>query len=214
MQLIDVLDKCYVVHVRGTPTSGKTILATMLDNRLKAEGRDTVFVQNWPWKEFGHRYKAALVHAALETKLELDPNRLNSYTNVVFIIDEAQKTYRYEDFWQVFIKGRSLSEWGSKICLFSSYGNPVTGSLDHSEGSAPVHFGPQQRVGITPSLVPFGTRFGLFFTADEFEDVVDRHNKNHLNPLPLDAGAKAYLYKITNGHPGAVTALLTVWKEV
>lgn len=87
-----------VMHVRGTPTSGKTILATMLASRLKAEGRDTVFIKSWPWKEFGHRYEAALVDAAFKNKLELDPNRLDSYTNAAFIMDEAQKTYRYEDF--------------------------------------------------------------------------------------------------------------------
>ncbi|KAF8543127.1 hypothetical protein BDD12DRAFT_802326 [Trichophaea hybrida] len=81
---------------------------------------------------------------------------LCEYPNVVFLIDEAQETYKHKDFWMGFIKARSGRFWGTKICLFSSYGSPANGPVDYLNNSAPIHLGVQRRVGITLSLVNRG----------------------------------------------------------
>ena len=72
---------------------------------------------------------------------------------------------------------------------------------------APVHLGAKQCVGTTPPLVDGGSQFGLFYTMGKFEDVMKRHNECSAGPLPLSAEAKFYLFRMTNGHPGAVGGL-------
>jgi predicted AAA+ superfamily ATPase len=89
-QLIEILDSEFVAHVRGTLVSGKTTMAMLLVERLEKEGRKVVFIRTWLWDQYGDHYRAALVDEATKQNLDLDPSKLNSYLNAVFIIDNAQ----------------------------------------------------------------------------------------------------------------------------
>ena len=212
-ELIGILDAYYVAHVRGTPTSGKSTMARLLRDHLEDAGRKVVFVRSWPPGPRGEDYATVLVDVA-KPCLSLDPKNLGDHNDTVFIIDEAQQTYIHTNFWLEFIKERSGSRWGTKVCLFASYGSPTTGPVDYPDNSAPVYLGFPQRVGITPSLVDTGPQFGLFYTMDEFEDVLKRHNEYSTTPLPLSAEAKLYLFRMTNGHPGAVDGLIGLLQMV
>ncbi|KAF8544264.1 hypothetical protein BDD12DRAFT_816430 [Trichophaea hybrida] len=46
--LAEMLDQSNVVHVRGTPASGKTTLARILRSYFLKRGVSTVFIPGWP----------------------------------------------------------------------------------------------------------------------------------------------------------------------
>lgn len=48
----------------------------------------------------------------------------------------------------------------------------------------------------------------LFYTPEEFTDVVQRLNSSFTCPMALTADAIDYLFQISNGHPAAVQALM------
>ncbi|KAK2735607.1 hypothetical protein FQN55_002191 [Onygenales sp. PD_40] len=143
-----MLKKHIVVQVRGTPTSGKTVLARLLHERVKMEtDLRPVYIQ---WLEDGRS-------GAYEDKLQawsggaLGRNFLAD-KNLVLIVDEAQSSYEQLDFWIGCVK----------------YYVAVT-----IPGSAPVTLEPFQRVSLTHQVnQPYNVC--LFLTPDEFEDVCSR----------------------------------------
>src|SRR3954454_21423099 len=72
----------------------------------------------------------------------------------------------------------------------------------------PIQFGPSQRISITASHFTGNGHVCLFYNQEEFEDVVSRRCSDPTSKFELDPAARAYLYGITNGHPGATDALL------
>jgi hypothetical protein len=218
-QLAALLDEKRVVHVRGTPSSGKTTLAHLLkDHYIKRKER-VVYINGW------HNTKEKIVPAAhflaanytpvmeLHGYDRIDPDTLIHH-NIIFLIDEAQHSYRDEDFWLGIIKTQSGRWSGIRICLFSAYGSPAAGSDNYSYGNTPVQFGPHQRVSITISRLLYAPQFSLFYNPEEFQDVVKKFCSNPTMPFMLNSAACDYLYSITSGHPGAVKALLTFFFEV
>jgi hypothetical protein len=107
------------------------------------------------------------------------------------LIDEAQQTYHDK-----VIKKQSGRPNGVRIALFSSFGSPTEGLHDYSNGSAPVHFGVQQRVSIVVSSLPSASQFSLFYSFEEFEDVAHKYStdpaiwtaklRNICTPLRVD----------------------------
>ncbi|KAA8895072.1 hypothetical protein FN846DRAFT_971410 [Sphaerosporella brunnea] len=101
-KLWDQLCKARVVHVRGTPTTGKSTLALLLKSYV---------VNNFPHiKVFCVSWPASLTP---ETSYQAPLNRLigrSPYdeilndSDMVFIIDEAQNSYAFESLWNDFIK--------------------------------------------------------------------------------------------------------------
>ena len=204
-KLATILDERRVVHVRGTPSSGKTTLAHLLFDYYDRRGEPVVFLNGWhnasepttylisQCEAYG--YSGIGRHALLKT-------------NIVFIFDEAQQSYDDSSLWLGIIKTQSGNSAGPKICIFSSYGSPTTGPTKYPLGSTPIHFGAKQRISITPSLFADNGHVCLFYSQEEFEDVVSRACSNPTRTFALDPAACEYLYSITNGHPGATTALL------
>ena len=204
-KLATILDEERVVHVRGTPSSGKTTLAILLQNYYSGNGEPVVFLNGW------HNVSRPTTHLISECAAN-GYSGIDRFTllksNIVFIFDEAQQSYNDLDLWVGIIKTQSGSLSGPKICLFSSYGSPATGPIQYPLGSTPIHFGARQRISITPSSFADNGRVCLFYSQQEFEDVVSRTCSNPTRTFDLDPAAREYLYSITNGHPGATTALL------
>ncbi|KAL2802486.1 hypothetical protein BJX63DRAFT_414925 [Aspergillus granulosus] len=127
----------------------------------------------------------------------------------IILIDEAQTSYGDSKFWNRIIKSllnEDLNFRDIRVCLFSSYGSPSTGV--ECVYYTPAHLGPQQRVTLT--IQPKGPAISLFFTVPEAYDAMDhivarRHPKVHTT---LDDDAKAYLFSLTNGHPGGIKSML------
>ena len=201
-KLATMLDDERVIHVRGTPSSGKTTLAHLLLNYYGRRGSPVVFINGWDniSDPIGHLISQCEVHGYSG----IDRHNL-SCKDVTFIFDEAQQSYRNSNLWLGIIKTQSGGYGGPKICLFSSYGSPATGPTKYPFGSTPIHFGAEQRVSLTPSA---SVEVCLFYSREEFKDVVRRACSNPTRVFALDPDACEYLYSITNGHPGATAALL------
>jgi len=205
-KLATILDEKRVIHVRGTPCSGKTILAMLLWGYYHKRRERVIFLNGW------HNVSNPRIHLVDECKRHgyygVEPHTL-TYANVVFILDEAQQSYDNSDLWSGIIKTQSGRQSGLRICLFSSYGSPSTGPTQYPPRSTPLQFGPSQRISITASRFVENGRVCLFYNREEFEDVVSRKCSHPTNKFELDSAARDYLYSITNGHPGATDALLT-----
>jgi hypothetical protein len=90
-----------------------------------------------------------------------------------------------------------------------SYFYPLT--VASCSGSAPVHFTTDQRVSIR-RLSQTNSNVSLYFTYDEFDDVIERLRKYCLdsesNSFRLSPELVEYIWEFTNGHPGGLRAVL------
>jgi hypothetical protein len=199
-----------VVHVRGTPASGKSTLARLLEQYVIKKRPDLlVYRFSWPSTFPDGFWPGSQYHTLLNsiTKRPLDQNdwwRMQ----VLLIIDEAQGSYEYISLWNDLIKGLSPTS-GPLIALFSSYGSPSNLPLGDARTPTPIYFRPDQRISIRRSSQ--NPNLALLFSQTELSDVVERVCKFHsrhgqaflLSPELID-----YVWKITNGHPAGVRAVL------
>jgi hypothetical protein len=204
VKLASLLEKTRVVHVRGTPSSGKTTLATLLADHYRQNKQKAVVIRRWT-KTFDpleylveHCDKAGYVVTSSEI---LDKN-------IVIILDEAQTSYVDDLLWLGPIKTQSGQLSGLSFCLFASYGSPTSGAPEYPPQCTPVHLGAAQRVSLTISSDQFAPDISLFFREEEFKDAVDRLCSNPSIGLDLDSAARKYLFLMTNGHPGATTGIV------
>ncbi|KAI9371775.1 hypothetical protein BJX61DRAFT_510218 [Aspergillus egyptiacus] len=218
-KLADLIDSQKVVHVRGTPASGKTTLARLLQKYYKAKKRNSIFIDTWreldEYPSAGDDpYLQAWSKLDRMLRTRFDPNMDYLAPGTILIIDEAQKSYSDIIFWNSIIKPR-LSRDGLDIrfCLFCSYGSPLSGvdrELSTAISFTPAHFTPAQRVTLTPQSCASSPSIGLFFTRSEFTDAAQQliANPSFQEKFTLSKDAQDYLFSLTNGHPGGVSAVL------
>ncbi|EAL88434.1 hypothetical protein AFUA_1G07240 [Aspergillus fumigatus Af293] len=217
-KLADLIDSQKVVHVRGTPASGKTTLARLLQQYYKAKKRNSIFIDTWreldEYPSVGDDLHAwSKLDRMLRTRFDSNMDYLAPGT--ILIIDEAQRSYSDTLFWNSIIKPR-LSHEGLDIsfCLFCCYGSPLTGvdmELDTDiRAFTPAHFKLAQRVTLTPQSHPSSPPIGLFFTRSEFTDAAQRLTANSRlqEKFTLRPDAEDYLFSLTNGHPGGLSSVL------
>jgi hypothetical protein len=206
--LWDQIQQVGVVHVRGTPASGKSTLAFLLDEYVRETSDINTYIFSWP---LGFE-KAGLSKTSPYLNKITNDRRDNWFgRKELLIIDEAQGSYGYTSLWNDFIKGSGPGLY-PLIVLFSSYGSPSDRPLGTQ---ALVSFQPSQRVSIR--CTPQNPNLGLFFNRAEFDDVVQRVCKSygqhgqafHPSPELVD-----YVWEITNGHPAGVHAVLDYLAEV
>lgn len=203
--LAQLLEAYRVIHVRGTPSSGKTTLARLLLNHYIYRSKPVVLIDGW------HNVPDPTTHLVERSILSgyVGVTPINLLTlDIVFLIDEAQQSYQDSRLWLGIIKTQSLRPSGPKICIFSSYGSPATGPTQYPHGSTPIHFGVEQRVSISVSSIPGAPSICLFYNEEEFSEVVRLRCASPTHKFVMDPTAIDYFYLITNGHPGAVTSLL------
>lgn len=205
-----------VVHVRGTPASGKTTLANLLAQRLKNTHR-VVFIENWGISPLSSTdYLVSRAHRAGYLDVTKDDFFGRRHDNLIFIIDEAQVTYVDTLLWYTAIKTRIGLFSGPSFCLFSSYGSPNTGapSFNYPVATTPPILRKEQRVSLT---IPAGSqmpKISLFYTTSEFKDVIARFCQQPSVDFTLAEDLQNHLYSFTDGHPGIVHALLTFIQSV
>ncbi|KAL4788605.1 hypothetical protein BJX76DRAFT_1427 [Aspergillus varians] len=205
------VDSQNVIHIRGTPASGKTVLSELLRDYYLENHRNVFLLEIWkslesfpgndPWTQFAlllrQRYPGYSLKDFLAPK-------------TIILVDEAQASYTDYSFWNTIIKERRSGEGKDiKICLFCSYGSPLTGLEVDRVWFTPVNFGPAQRITLTPQPGEDSPKLGLFFTPDEFaEAVLLLTTHKYDEKFTIDDEAISYLYELTNGHPGGVTSLV------
>ena len=132
-------------------------------------------------------------------------------------MDEAQKTYSDTVLWNTIFKARQKSFYiyNFRLCLFCSYGSPGTGS--DQTFFTPVPLFNKQRISLTPQSQPGSPSIGLFYSKEEFKDVVSRFIRflsKQKEKFNFDEGALDYIFVLSGGHPGAVESLVNVIFEV
>lgn len=219
-KLAAAVDSQNVIHICGTPASGKTVLSQLLRDYYLMKDRVVFLLESWeplkasqsgdPWTRFGLHLQQR--YPEFDTTWKSVPAR------TVILIDEAQNSYRDTYFWNTVIKSRRSGEGKDiKICLFCSYGSPSAGveEDDNEHGFTPVTFGPAQRITLTPQPGKDSPKIGLFYTEDEFREVVSLLTKKKFDePFTIDKSAMDYMYDLTNGHPGGVTAIVEFLQSV
>jgi hypothetical protein len=205
-KLAELVDKYKVIHVRGTPASGKSTLAQLLKEHYWDKKELALVVPNWATAS-GSAISYLIRHREESGFGRVTLNDFYSQ-NIVFIIDEAQSSYHDATLWGDVLK--FISDQGSqvRICLFSSHGSPSTGTDELPNYITPVKLAPEQRVSITILPAPMAPDIGLFYTKEEFNDAVHRICSSQMEPFSLESSASEYLFAITSGHPGAVSGLL------
>ncbi|KAF8538424.1 hypothetical protein BDD12DRAFT_885202 [Trichophaea hybrida] len=113
-----------------------------------------------------------------------------SHTDIVLIFDEGQMSYGDQGLWLGFVKTQNRRREGPKIYIYTSYGSPSGGPSDFAEGTLLSFLGVNQRVSITVSPMGNSPRISLFYSRDEFDDVVRRLYADLRRPLPLHTDAK------------------------
>ncbi|EYE94373.1 uncharacterized protein EURHEDRAFT_457856, partial [Aspergillus ruber CBS 135680] len=96
-ELAAILDEVNIVHVHGTPASGKTYLSELLRDHYCKEGRKAFLITEWeklnpknPWGSL----------------IKLDPFWVLT-SNTVILVDEAQMTYNDAVLWNTILKKKS-----------------------------------------------------------------------------------------------------------
>jgi hypothetical protein len=212
-KLFELIKARRVVHVRSTPTSGKTVLAGLLFKYIESKHRDfnPIFITwrlygtadrgNASWMNFLCKFSGGLV----KQKTFYDSK------DVIFIIDEAQLSYKDKPFWvdclkswKDYISSREDEKSGPYFVLFSSFGSPSSITLE-IDGSSPVDLAHNQRVSLLPATdgVP---GLGVCFTFEEVKDVCSALIA-HRN-FTVHEDVLKYLFELANGHAGLTRGLL------
>jgi hypothetical protein len=135
----------FFISVRGTPGSGKSVLAGLLRRYINGIEPDTevVFFDAWP------------ENLPVQTTL-----------NMILILDEAQTTYWDKNFWSKF-KNPGLQDM--RVVAFASHGSSGYTGADNA---TPMWIGMEQRVGLARVDCGDGILVGLLFTREEFNALV------------------------------------------
>lgn len=208
-KIATLLNQEKIIHIRGTPASGKSLLANFLYEYFFSRGQEVYLIDEWP----KDRKETALelVLAACLPEGHRDVAKLIQ-SNLILILDEAQYTYRDPALWYKFLKvagGNAKPMDSVKVCLLSSYGSPTTGAphTDYPESIIPPVFSNNQRISLVHSSEPESPNISLFFTKEEYSDVVNRYCKMAKEYVISDDLAD-YIFMTTNGHPRMVMVIM------
>ncbi|KAH0558586.1 hypothetical protein GP486_004759 [Trichoglossum hirsutum] len=201
-----------VVHIRGTPASGKTILSLLLREYVEKE------VSNLPvlltsWNRVAHLPTNTAYDELLSEAFKIYQKKDWRSLRALIIIDEAQMTYAYGSLWADLIKNITPTS-GLKIALFASYGSPRNSPLITFNTATtiitPMILNTDQRISIRRSSR--NPNLGLFFSYTEFKDVVARVCEYcvRAGAFLLSTETVEYIWEITNGHPAGVRVMLDV----
>lgn len=135
-------------------------------------------------------------------------------TRYLLIIDEAQNSYRKQDFWLDYIKTISETNFTGKpyVLLLSSWGSPSEQPITHVNSTAAT-FEPEKRMSIQPSK---WFPIGLYFTKEEFCGFVRLYaeefevKENGKFKMIFNMNTVDFLYEFTSGHPGMSSAMMTL----
>jgi len=214
--LWELVQRTQVLHVRGTPASGKTVLAGLLQQHVRNTSPNVqVYLFTWNPAHFsskgldiGSEYDELLNCATKQ------PKPLGDWRNVqntLLLIDEAQLSYKYNGLWNNFIKYICGARYGPLVVLFSSYGSPSDSPIprDPELTPTPVEFGDEQRVSIRP-LYRNNPNISLYFTPAEFDEVVARICGLYANQQPFNPSPELieHIWELCNGHPGGTVTIL------
>jgi hypothetical protein len=208
--LWDRVQQVGVVHVRGTPASGKSTLSKLLGQYVRRQKPGLqVLWSSWPIPLSSGLDQSSQHYDILNCVFKRPAHTVWEKIQALIIIDEAQASYAFVNVWNAFIKTITPSS-GPKVVLFSSYGSPSEQPLGSDIPTpTPIYFRSDQRISIRRSSQ--NPDLALLFSRTEFDDVVERvckHYSQYGQAFHLSLELVDYLWEITNGHPAGVRAVL------
>lgn len=208
-EIATLLNQEKIIHIRGTPASGKSLLANFLYEYFFSRGQEVYLIDEWPRDR-----KETALELVLAACLPEGHRNIAELiqSDLILILDESQYTYYDSALWYKFLKiagGNAKPMNSVKVCLLSSYGSPTTGAphIDYPESITPPVFSNNQRISLVRSSEPGSPGISLFFTKEEYSDVVKRYCKMAKEYVISDDLAE-YIFMATNGHPGLVMAIM------
>jgi hypothetical protein len=193
--VLNISTPSYTLQVRGTPASGKSMLARYLAHHIYQQEPSTtiIFITVWypeavngDWQRY------------LRVKYGWVPGQ-----RTIFIFDDAQTSYQDTDLWLQFFK--ELPRHNTDFAIaFASYGSP-TSRIDI--GGTPFIVTDSQRVTLRHTNNDGLGTVGLLFSELEFNELVVKKF-----PPPLGHSFDPLLLKdifqLSGGHVGAIHELL------
>jgi len=191
----------YLLQIRGSPGSGKTIILKLLRKHILNVDPSAVVRVTWSWL----KDKAPTNYdARLSAQLPGIADQEEEITEKTYILfDNGQDTYWDTELWENFFKDHQQRRNGYRIVLFCSYGSAGKRILDYQHGTPGV-VRPTARISLRPNTILSDHEpVGLLLNREEFDDVVGRSAEVLLDPALQD-----FIFETTGGHVGAVTAVL------
>lgn len=207
-----LINERQVVHIRGTPATGKSTLAHLLAMYVsKIEPQLEVYHVCWP--EASRNLPETAPYSYLLNYLARRSQNSQDwmYINGLLIIDEAQASYRHSSLWNDLIKFLEPG-FGLKIALFSSYGS-ASALVEEALTSTPLKLYPSQRVSLKRSPEPRDVC--LLLPKDEFNDLAHRRCLSYgcSQPFLPSAPVIRHLFSVTKGHAAAAVCVLDILSE-
>lgn len=210
--LWDLIKRRQVVHIRGTPATGKSTLAHLLARHVSIlEPELEVYHLCWP-ESFDYLLKST-PYSYLLNDLAHRSQDCDDWMDIegLLIIDEAQASYRYSSLWNDLIKFLEPG-FGLRVALFSSYGS-ASALVQEASTLTPLKLNSNQRVSLKrfvehPDLC-------LLLSHDEFHDLVYRRCLSYGDSQPFRPSAELieHLFGMTQGHAAASACVLEILSE-
>ncbi|KAJ7940230.1 hypothetical protein B0H13DRAFT_1937138 [Mycena leptocephala] len=196
-----------ILHIRGTPGSGKTVLSKLLFNHIvsQLQGDLVTLLGLWSRPRDGNATIAEALARAKQHGDSVDLEKHNTHHHWL-IFDEAQSTYSDASLWSTLFKDPPD---GFLFVLFAFHGSQGGGQDPDKEGT-PNNILPHQQIGLRPSrngLLDSQNIPGLYFTLDEYQIFMAEQRKKPDLPVLAEDLVK-WLYISSKGHIGAIDSVL------
>jgi hypothetical protein len=187
--------------VRGTPGSGKSVLAILLQEYISNQEPNTRVARVPTWKEESEMRKSGGWRKWLSERWTDEDD-----SDDVLIVDDAQSSYWDHSFWFYTLK-LMMDRTRYRIITFASYGSN-TGSNPLAALATPFYAPPYQFIGLY-SIESAEDKIQLCLSKEEYNDFVYIVFPNsHFDSSLLNS-----IYDLTNGHVGACRDILDVITE-
>lgn len=123
-----------LIHLRGPPASGKSVLVSLIKRHITREFPDhRVVTVEWPHAVTRPRHTEQFLDDILGMTME----QLLGEKKLVLLIDEAQMMFRNQYLWKALLKATEKQSSGVCVGLFSLYGSPSSLAVDPGGGTSP-----------------------------------------------------------------------------
>lgn len=208
-ELWEVAKKERLVHVKGSPASGKTTLRRLLEYHIFTTDPEYKIYSFGAWdREVIDAVGGCDGELQRVTGMD-SAAMLNSEIKIVLLFDEGQTSYWDKFLWNEFLKSLELGV-GPCVIMFCSYGSADSMPADYRDKHntrPPLSLKRTQRVGLwaTPTMP-----LCLNFSYAETENMIKRSLSHYPDKPVFDEDLIKYLHSITNGYVGALVTLLDI----
>lgn len=200
-----------ILHIRGTPASGKSVLLALIHDYILNHypSWSVISIRSWPQhlSSSSPDDSRVFLEKILGTTLDQLP-RLRQ--PIVLLIDEAQTsksdTFFWNDFLKFLVQPRTVPVY---VIMCSAYGSAGRFPVDLPLITPPI-LNWVQRIELTWSGDTEYVPIGLYLSRDETTDVFDRTTKYHQDHPRYSEALRDYLFHLTNGHTGALTSIMEI----